>query len=71
MKLILLPVELTHKHLGAVVLVLEDHVILPDVVLVGDGDVGGHLADLVQGDGGEVPDLHQSGFPPLPGVLVR
>ena len=44
--------------------------ILPNVVIVGDGDVSGHVADLVDGDGGDVPHLHQPGLPPLPGLGV-
>ena len=44
----ILPVQLTHEHLGAVVLVLVDHVILPDVVFVSDGDVGSHVTNPVK-----------------------
>ena len=64
------PVELTHKHLGAIFLVFEDHVVLPDVIFVGDGHVGRHVTDPVQGDGGQITDLHQLGLPPLPGFIV-
>ena len=66
----ILPVQLTHEHLGAVVLVLVDHVILPDVVFVSNGDVGSHVTDHVQGNGVEVPDLHQPCLSPLPGLLI-
>ena len=38
-------VELAQESLAAVVLVLEDHVVLPDVVFVGYGHIGGHVTD--------------------------
>ena len=44
--------------------------ILPDVVIVSHGDVGRHVADPVDWDAGDVPDLHQFRLPPLPGLLV-
>ena len=63
-------VELADESLGAVVLVLEDHVILPDLILVGHGDVGRNVAYLVHRDSVNVSDLNQLGCPPLPCQLI-
>ena len=80
-------VQLTEESLGAVVLkienvllssidgvthlVLVDHVVLPDVLLVSNGHIARHIADFPNRDRVQISNLDQSCCPFLPGRHVR